>query len=111
MGMESYQGRTTNYEEEEMRYAPLLEAVGWGNLEAVEAILQGSSPTDVDGPYHRHMYRYAEKNALYVASERGDVAIVKALLQAGANVHVRYCSNRLWKNSGWMVLHTACYHC
>jgi len=83
-----------------MRNAAFIKAAARGDLTTMEAMLQGYNPADVD-------YRPAYGNtALYVASDRGDLAMVQALLRAGADVNLQ-SRDRKWT---WTALHAACYH-
>jgi len=70
--------------EENVYHALFVKAAANGDLEKVEAMLQGDNPVDVDCKYNR-------TTALYVASGRGNVAVVQALLRAGASVNLKCC--------------------
>jgi len=86
--------------EEKMCHAAFVEAARWGDLEMVEAMLQGDHPVDMDCRYCP--FYAGDMMALYMAWEHGKLAMVQALLQAGAGLKEK-CDE-------WTALHVACYY-
>jgi len=80
-------------------------AVVRGDLKMVEAMLQGKDPDYVNCRYPAANGDYM-KTALHEASEQGHVAMVRALLRAGADVNTECVG---WNKS--TPLTVACYHC
>jgi len=69
--------------EENMCHAAFFEAVGRGNVETVKRMLQEDNPVAVDCRYQtKYCGLVHEMTAMCEASERGDIAMVQALLQA-----------------------------
>jgi len=67
--------------EENMCHATFFEAVSRGNVETVKGMLKGDNPVAVDCRYHmKYCGLVHETTALCEASERGDIAMVQALL-------------------------------
>jgi len=91
------------YNEENLRHEVFVKAAALGDLKTVKAMLHGDFPVDVDGKYHSAIA--GDMTALYMASDQGNLTMVKVLLRAGANVHKK-CGF-----SEWTPLHAACYRC
>jgi len=92
-------GWTDKKNQQFMHFTVFVEAVGWGNVKLVEAMLQGDNPVDMN--YVFSIVYGEDTTALIEASEQGDVAMVQTLLHAGASMNLQCCQK-------WTALHATC---
>ena len=93
-GVQSLQAKITahnskNNQRKPIREDPMYQATKHGNLRAIRALLQ--SGVDVNKPLGGDL----KFKALWMASVIGDAAVVKEMIEAGADVNVRGSAKRI----------------
>ena len=81
--------KNTSHQRKRIREDPMYQATKHGNLRAIRALLQ--SGVDVNKPLGGDL----KFKALWMASVIGDAAVVKEMIEAGADVNVRGSAKRI----------------